>query len=170
MNIEDFIPTPSRDIPTSDTSDTNDSSELEEEKVIFSPADLGPKSREDSIATGKLAKQRVKQPNPLHSKYDYQYAETRTMRKRRNRIPFLKEEKKYILNRYYILTRSSKVKVKIVADIIYNELYLNPDVVDNQQILSIRDQLGFSSFPCKKNRSKKSVLNLLYNERKHSRF
>ena len=68
------------------------------------------------------------------------------------------------MNRYYILTRSSKVKVKIVADIIYNELYLNPDVVDNQQILSIRDQLGFSSFPCKKNRSKKSVLNLLYNE------
>ena len=75
----------------------------------------------------------------------------------------------YILDRYYDLTETSKLKVKTVANIIYEELYVNTDGIINQRILSIRDQLGFSSFPCKKQRSRKSVLNLLYNVRKPSR-
>ena len=166
INIEDLISNPSNEIPSSDSSEC---STMEEEETLLSPVEPDSRTEENPVISDVPVQNKKKQSKYGHSMHDYHGLSNLTSRKKRNRIPFLLEEKKYILDRYSVLIRSTRLRVNKIAVIIYEELYVNTEDITDQLILSIREQLSSSISSGKKQRSKKSILNLLYNTRKQSK-
>ena len=85
--------------------------------------------------------------------------------KKRNRVPFLPLEREYIMSCYYNLVESGCMSKAACARMIWNEIYSNVSKDgDNEIVNAIRRPLRNLNKPdIKKDRSMKSILNLIYN-------
>ena len=84
---------------------------------------------------------------------------------KRDRVPFLPEEREYIMDCYRNLVKSGYISKAACARIIWNEIYSNVDADTSNEIVNrIRRPLRKMGAPSvKKNRTFKSILNLIYN-------
>lgn len=85
--------------------------------------------------------------------------------KKRNRVPFLPLEREYIMSCYYNLVESGYMSKAACARMIWNEIYSNVSKDgDNEIVNAIRRPLRNLNKPdIKKDRSMRSILNLIYN-------
>lgn len=85
--------------------------------------------------------------------------------KKRNRVPFLPLEREYIMSCYYNLVESGYMSKAACARMIWNEIYSNVSKDgDNEIVNAIRRPLRSLNKPdIKKDRSMRSILNLIYN-------